>query len=65
MPTRKYPSRYKELFFFFNYKCLLENVHLDIKKREIKLKNKLNLKNELWINLLLALKKTQKIINIT
>ena len=30
------------------------------KKREIKWKNKINLKNELWINLLPALKKTQK-----
>ena len=30
------------------------------KKREIKWKNKINIKNELWINLLLTLKKTQK-----
>ena len=37
MSTRKYPSRYKELYIFFNYKCLLENVHLDIKKERDKM----------------------------
>ena len=36
-----------------------KNIYLDMKnfKKREKLKNKLNLKNDLWINLLLVLKK--------
>ena len=50
------------IFFFFNYTCLLENIHVDIKtltqRERERERERFNLRKDFWLNFLLVINKT-------
>ena len=45
-------------FFFLNYTCLLENIHVDIKT--LTQRERDNFRKDFWLNFLLVINKTEQ-----